>query len=108
VDQYLLFRETDETSGHHIAMYVGETVADFERAVQNCMAANVIWVNPRFSDKATNVKTDQQWKQFRFKDTIDMETGERIMGLEHEMRSIQHEACRVSNSKIADKDNVFV
>jgi hypothetical protein len=33
-----------------------------------------------------------EWKQFRFKDIIDIETGQKIFELEHEMRSIEHEA----------------
>ena len=44
------------------------------------------------SDKTTDLQGARKWKQFRFKDIIDMETGDPIFELEHEMRSIQHEA----------------
>lgn len=94
--QSLLFRETNEPlppyDGHHLAMYVGESRQDFEQAFQNADMAGIIWVNPRFSDKASTLQGAKQWKQFRFKDIVDMETGKTIMELEHEMRSIEHSA----------------
>mmetsp|Transcript_5345 Transcript_5345/g.10196 ORF Transcript_5345/g.10196 Transcript_5345/m.10196 type:complete len:486 (-) Transcript_5345:1184-2641(-) len=94
--QSLLFRETDQEippyDGHHIALYVGNNQADFEQAFKNAEEAQVVWVNPRFSDKATNLNTAKKWKQFRFKNIIDLETGKMIFELEHEVRSIEHEA----------------
>lgn len=75
--QSLLFRETDQDlppyDGHHIALYVGNNQADFEQAFKNAKEAQVVWVNPRFSDKATNLMTAKKWKQFRFKNIIDLE-----------------------------------
>jgi hypothetical protein len=96
-DQSLIFRETDpemlpDYDGHHIAMYIGETVADFEQAYRNCELAGIVWVNPRFRDRADTIAGAREWKQFRFKNIIDMETGATIMELEHEMRSVAHEA----------------
>lgn len=95
-DQSILFRETSEEippyDGHHVAMYIGESKEDFEKAFQNCVVANVVWVNPRFSDKARDLQGARKWKQFRFKDIINMKTGEKVFELEHEMRSIEHEA----------------
>ena len=95
-DQTLLFRETTDAipkyDGHHIAMYVGTSTADFEQAFENAKMANVVWVNPRFSDKAMTLDSATHWKQFRFKDIVDMETGKKVFELEHEMRSIEHEA----------------
>jgi hypothetical protein len=95
-DQSLLFRESEEKvpeyDGHHLAMYVGESAADFEQAFKNSQIAGVVWVNPRFSDKADTLEGARKWKQFRFKDIVDMETGETVFVLEHEMRSIEHEA----------------
>jgi hypothetical protein len=95
-DQSLLFRETEEVlppyDGHHIAMYVGKSQADFDQAFKNAATAGVVWVNPRFSDKADTLQGAREWKQFRFKDIVDMETGEKIFELEHEMRSIEHES----------------
>ena len=95
-DQALLFRETDEPippyDGHHVAMYVGQSSADFEQAFKNAQLADVIWVNPRFSDKADTVEGAKKWNQFRFKDIVDMDTGNTIFELEHEIRSVEHEA----------------
>jgi len=96
-DQSLLFRETPDDEippydGHHVAMYVGETSADFEKAFKNCQLAKVVWVNPRFSDKASTLEGARKWKQFRFKNVVDMNTGEPVFELEHEMRSVEHEA----------------
>jgi hypothetical protein len=95
-DQSLLFRETEEVlppyDGHHIAMYVGKSEADYEQAFKNAATAGVVWVNPRFDDKADTLQGAREWKQFRFKEILDMETGEKIFELEHEMRSIEHKA----------------
>lgn len=94
--QSLLFRETSEPlppyDGHHLAMYVGESKQDFEQAFKNAEMAGIVWVNPRFSDKAITLQGAKQWKQFRFKDIVDMESGKLIMELEHEMRSKDHSA----------------
>jgi hypothetical protein len=95
-DQSLLFRETTNEipkyDGHHVALYVGQSQADFEQAFQNCDQAGVIWVNPRFDDKAANLQGAKRYMQFRFKDIVDMETGEPIFQLEHEVRSVRHSA----------------
>lgn len=56
------------------------------------MEAGVVWVNPRFSDKVTNLNTAKKWKQFRFKDILSLEMGRKLFELEHEVRSVEHEA----------------
>ena len=95
-EQCLLFRETREAippyDGHHIALYVGKSEADFEQAFKNCETAGIVWVNPRFSDKASDLQGANKWKQFRFKNIIDMNTGATIFELEHEVRSVTHSA----------------
>ena len=98
-DQSLVFRETADTAqipseydGHHIALYVGENMADFEQAYRNAELAGVVWVNPRFSDDANTLDKARQWQQFRFKNIVDMETGATIFELEHELRSCHHAA----------------
>jgi hypothetical protein len=94
--QSMLFRESAEPTpvydGHHVAMYVGENKDDFELAFKNIEQAGVVWINPRFSDKAGNLNGAKKWKQFRFKDIIDLDTGKKIFQLEHEIRSVEHEA----------------
>lgn len=92
--QSLLFRETTEPlpeyDGHHLAIYVGSCEKDFEQAFKNAELAGVVWVNPRFSDDATTLQRARELQQFRFKNIVDMTTGDTIMELEHEMRSIDH------------------
>ena len=95
-EQCLLFRETSESiplyDGHHIALYVGQSGSDFEQAFKNCETAGIVWVNPRFSDKASDLNSAKEWHQFRFKDIIDMDSGQTIFELEHEVRSLTHSA----------------
>eukprot|EP00980_Cylindrotheca_fusiformis_P016261 scaffold4829_cov129-Cylindrotheca_fusiformis.AAC.21 len=95
-DQSLLFKETTESipayDGHHIAFYVGKSAADFDVCYKNAEMADIVWVNPRFSDDADTLDKARKWKQFRMKDILDLKTGERIMELEHEVRSVEHEA----------------
>jgi hypothetical protein len=73
-------------------MYVGRSGDDFEVAFKNAELAGIVWVNPRFSDKADTLEGAKKWNQFRFKDIVDMESGETIFELEHEIRSVEHEA----------------
>jgi hypothetical protein len=96
-DQTLLFRETNKAippyDGHHIAIYIGTSDADFAQAFGNAQWANIVWTNPRFADQAVTVNDAvQKWKQFRFKNIVDLNTGATIMELEHEIRSTQHGA----------------
>ena len=96
-DQSLIFRETPREripayDGHHIALYVGQSAEDFEYAFENCKTAGVVWVNPRFSDKVMDLEGARQEKQFRFKDIVDLKTGKVVYELEHEVRSVQHNA----------------
>lgn len=96
-DQTLLFREKEgfeipPYDGHHIALYVGLDSKDFEQAFKNCETAGIVWVNPRFSDKAVNLNTAKIYKQYRLKNILNIKTGKQIFELEHEIRCIEHEA----------------
>ena len=95
--QNLLFRESEMATdipydGHHIAFYIGHDKNDFEQAFKNVVEAQVLWVNPRFSDKVTNLNTAKKWRQFRFKNVTDLKIGKTIFELEHECRSIEHDS----------------
>jgi hypothetical protein len=97
--QSLLFRESSSHDqalppydGHHIALYVGSKKEDFVEVFENMEQARVVWANPRFSDRALDVKGAQQWKQFRFKDILDLKTGRKIFTLEHDIRSVEHDS----------------
>ena len=89
-DQCLIFRETNndipQYDGHHIALYV----QDVEQGFSKCEKAGVVWINPRFSDKADSLETAKYYQQFRFKDIVD--DGQVVFQLEHEVRCDQHEA----------------
>ena len=105
-DQYLLFQEVEEqpssTSSsqpqpqvlpagyHHLALYVGESTKDFDQAYKNADLAGVIWINPRFADKVDTLAKAKLEHQFRFKNIVDLETGDVLLELEHEIRSIEH------------------
>ena len=98
-DQYLLFKEEEETNDpfsllqaghHHMAIYVGESVADFEQAYKNADQAGIVWINPRFEDKVDTLAAAQKEQQFRFKSIVDLETGKPLLELEHEIRSRDH------------------
>jgi hypothetical protein len=103
-DQYLLFKEentsmtgitqstTWQKGRHRIALYVGDTQADFEQAFRNAELAGVVWTNQRFQDKVDSLDSAREWKQFRFKDVVDLNTGRPILDLEHEVRSMEHPA----------------
>lgn len=81
VDQTLVFRETPEKireyDGHHIAVYI----ANFSQPYAYLKRHGLI-----MQDVAMN--------QFRFKDIVDPKTGERLMELEHEVRSMHHPMYR--------------
>jgi len=103
-EQSMLFREVvvdnpqchqavhsdDLGTGHHIAIYVGNCEEDYKVAARNCVDGGLLWVNPQFEDKVLDVDSAMECKQFRFKNIVDIETGETLYVLEHEIRSISH------------------
>mmetsp|Transcript_21716 Transcript_21716/g.35550 ORF Transcript_21716/g.35550 Transcript_21716/m.35550 type:complete len:465 (+) Transcript_21716:165-1559(+) len=103
-EQSMLFREVvvddpqchqavhndDLGTGHHIAIYVGNCDEDFEVAASNCVDGGLLWANPQFEDNVLDVDSAMECKQFRFKNIVDIETGETLYALEHEIRSISH------------------
>ena len=113
-DQSLLFREVNDYEAtkrsryrqkndnddgdnldyqYHIAIYVGETVADFQQAYRNCDLMDLIYINPRFSDRADTLKSaTENYQQFRIQHIVDVTNGNVILDLEHEIRSVHHEA----------------
>lgn len=76
-NQWLFFRETKEEipryDGHHIAVYT----ANFSGPYGFLMRRNLIM-------------EDVRNHQFRFKDIVDPESGEKLFELEHEVRSLRH------------------
>ncbi|HEY3302024.1 MAG TPA: hypothetical protein VGL70_00660 [Candidatus Binatia bacterium] len=76
-NQWLFFRETDQEllpyDGHHIAIYVANFSGPYN-----------------FLNRRGLVTEDVRNHQFRFKDIVDPESGEKLFKLEHEVRSLRH------------------
>ena len=74
--------------GLHVCVYI----ADFRRAHDRLRARDLVWTNPRFKQ----LDTCDTWeevvanRQFRFKTIIDLETGEPLLEVEHEVRAQRH------------------
>ena len=79
--QWLIFRETDAAlrpyDGHHIAIYVANFSAPY----------NYLKARGLIMEEVTN-------HQFRFKDLVAPDSGERVFTLEHEVRSLRHPMYR--------------
>ncbi|MBT5570735.1 MAG: hypothetical protein HOJ90_05900 [Alphaproteobacteria bacterium] len=76
-DQKLFFRETEralpEFDGHHIQIYV----SDFSRPHERLLEHNLI-------------TEESDAHQYRFEDILNLDTGEKVFTLEHEVRSLRH------------------
>ena len=81
MDQALLFRETPESQrdydGHHVAVYVANFSQPYDYLQKHGLVMEEVAMN-----------------QYRFKDIVHPKTGERIMELEHEVRSLFHPMFR--------------
>ena len=74
--------------GLHVCVYVG----GFRRAYEGFAARGLAWTNPRFAhlDRCDSWEEAHASRQFRFKAIIDLETGEELLELEHEVRAQRH------------------
>lgn len=92
----LVFVENDELTlqdsaameGIHICIYV----QTFQALYNRLSKLNLIWTNPRFLhlDSCDSWEEAAQSRTLRFKHVIDLETGEKLLELEHETRPLQH------------------
>jgi hypothetical protein len=77
IGQDLLFRETDRPlapyDGHHIQVYVADFSGPHRRLLERGLVTE---------------ESDQH--QYRFKDIIDLDSGETLFTIEHEVRSMRH------------------
>ena len=75
-------------SGIHIAIYIDK----FKERYTLLKKHNLIWTNPRFAklDTCDTYEEAHANRQFRFKDIINPDTGEKIFELEHETRALRH------------------
>jgi hypothetical protein len=76
-DQYLVFRETDrplpDFDEHHVQIYV----VDFSGPHRRLGARNLV------------NREDNQY-QYRFRDIVDLDSGQLLFTIEHEVRSVTH------------------
>ncbi|CAE7717853.1 unnamed protein product [Symbiodinium pilosum] len=93
--QRLRLEEHDGCSGQQIGEHLAIYVRDFDSCFERLLEQGLIWVNPRFVhlDKSTNLEEARHYNCFRFKDIIDLESGEKLFELEHEVRSTGHKSC---------------
>jgi len=75
--QELVFRETDEApppyDGHHIQIYIADFSDPYRRLKERGL-----------------IMEDSDRHQYRFKDIVDLESGQTLFTIEHEVRSMQH------------------
>ncbi|KAG9403072.1 hypothetical protein AC1031_006613 [Aphanomyces cochlioides] len=88
--QKLLFEESDDDllpyDGHHICLYID----NFEASYKQLAASRLNWNTPLFGDRCDTWELTQKNQQFRFIRVEDPESGELLLELEHEVRSVAH------------------
>jgi hypothetical protein len=76
-DQRLVYRETDrplaDYDGHHLQVYL----ADFSGP------------HTKLDERGLIIEESDRW-QYRFKDIVDLDSGEVLFTIEHEVRSVTH------------------
>lgn len=78
----------ERMQGVHVCIYA----ADFRGIYQRLEERGLIWTNPRF----VHLDTCPTWSDamashtLRFRDIVDLDTGDKIMELEHETRPLRH------------------
>mmetsp|Transcript_55045 Transcript_55045/g.109422 ORF Transcript_55045/g.109422 Transcript_55045/m.109422 type:complete len:339 (+) Transcript_55045:57-1073(+) len=75
-------------SGIHICIYI----SNFATAFSTLQCKQLIWTNPRFRhlDQCDTYEQAVASRQFRFRSLVDLTTGEEILELEHETRTVRH------------------
>jgi len=77
-----------QMKGVHACIYI----PNFQQSYNALKERDLIWTNPRF----THLDSCDTWEEayasrtFRFKDVLDIRTGEKILELEHETRPMLH------------------
>lgn len=76
-DQNLYFRETEavlpDFDGHHIQIYISDFSGPYERLLERDL-----------------ITEESDAHQYRFEDILNLESGEKVFALEHEVRSLRH------------------
>ena len=74
--------------GIHICVYI----ASFRRTFDRLSRLGLTWTNPRFAhlDTCDSYAEAHASRQFRFRHVVDLDTGEPLLELEHEVRAQRH------------------
>jgi len=93
---HLIYAESERLSdvdleamnGIHICIYTNDFGGLYHRLKQ----LNLIWTNPRFTylDSCNTWQEAVSSRTLRFKDIVDIDTGEKLVELEHETRPLRH------------------
>jgi hypothetical protein len=75
----------------HLAMYIEDFTGTYERFQAHPHVSH--WDNPRIKDYADTLEKALARQQFRFNSIVDLKSGEVLLELEHEIRSIEHQGC---------------
>lgn len=84
----LTARSLERMQGVHACIYIPH----FESTYHELKGRGLIWTNPRF----THLDTCDTWEEayasrtLRFKDVLDVKTGDKVLELEHETRPMSH------------------
>lgn len=80
--------QVEQMKGVHACIYI----SSFQETYQRLKQHNLIWTNPRF----THLDSCDTWEEavasrtLRFKDVLDLETGDKLLEFEHETRPLMH------------------
>ncbi len=83
---------TDEDLGRMNGVHACIYISEFQSMYNKLKERDLIWTNPRF----THLDSCDTWEEacgsrtFRFKDIVDMDTGAKVLELEHETRPMMH------------------
>lgn len=74
--------------GIHVCIYI----PNFQSMYNSLQERNLIWTNPRFTHLDSCNTWEECWasRTFRFKDIVDIDTGMKVIELEHEVRPLTH------------------
>ncbi|CAB9510933.1 expressed unknown protein [Seminavis robusta] len=74
--------------GVHLCIYVN----GFKNLYDRLKTRNLIWTNPRFThlDSCDTWEEAMESRTLRFKDIVDLSTGEKLLEVEHETRPMRH------------------
>jgi len=103
--QFIKFVEKESVGpyeGDHLAIYVNDFINMFNRArnvklgKDKSKTVSIVWNNPCFTMKYDTLEQVKRLNEFRFKDFLNLETGEVVYQLEHEVRSLAHSGFQVN------------